>query len=100
RAALAALEEPPRAAAPPAPPAAAPSAAQPGAETRAALWEHAGLERDRAGLERLCADPYPLARLIAASALARQESRGAHRRSDFPKLDERLDLQHTVTRAG
>jgi len=33
--------------------------------TREALWQLAGLERDRAGLELLAEDPYPLARLIA-----------------------------------
>jgi L-aspartate oxidase len=100
RAALAALgEPPPRAGAPPAPREQA-ATTQPGEETRAALWEHAGLERDRAGLERLRADAYPLARLIAESALVREESRGAHRRRDFPAVDEALDLQHTVTRAG
>ncbi len=32
-------------------------------------------------------DPHPLARLIARCALARTESRGAHRRSDHPERD-------------
>ena len=59
----------------------------PSVETRAALWRHAGPRRDAAGLERLLDDPYPLARMIAASALAREESRGAHRRADFPRPD-------------
>ena len=43
--------------------------------TRTALWEHAGLRRTQAGLEQLLEDPYPLARLIAACALARGEPR-------------------------
>lgn len=35
-------------------------------------------------------------RLLAASALAREESRGAHQRRDFPMLDPALDGNHTV----
>jgi L-aspartate oxidase len=67
-------------------------------ETREALWRLAGLERDREGLEQLARDPYPLARLIAQSALARNESRGAHQRRDFPDRDAELDSRHvTVT---
>ncbi len=69
------------------------------AETREALWRLAGLERDREGLEQLARDPYPLARLIAESALARNESRGAHQRRDFPDRDVELDSRHvTVTK--
>ncbi len=64
--------------------------------TRAALWEHAGLERTAEGLERLRDDPHPLARVIGASALARRESRGAHRRADAPATDPALDEQHAV----
>jgi L-aspartate oxidase len=40
-----------------------------------------------------------LARLIAASALAREESRGVHRRADRPRVDPALDLGHTVVGA-
>ncbi len=70
-------------------------------ESREALWRYAGLERDRDGLRLLAGDPYPLVRLIAASALARAESRGAHRRRDYPELDPDLDGYHvTVRRAS
>ena len=58
-----------------------------------------GIERDRAGLTALQADPHPLVRLIAACALAREESRGAHRRLDFPELDHELDGRHVTVGA-
>ncbi len=64
--------------------------------SREALWRHAGLERDRAGLQTLSSDPQPLVRLIGASALTREESRGAHLRRDFPELDPRLDDRHVA----
>jgi len=66
------------------------------AATRTALWQHAGLRRTQTGLEQLLEDPYPLARLIAACALARSESRGAHVRVDHPQTDPRLDAMHTI----
>jgi L-aspartate oxidase len=68
----------------------------PTVDTRAALWSHAGPQRDAEQLERLLDDPYPLARMIAASALARRESRGVHTRTDFPQLDPGLDRAHFV----
>jgi L-aspartate oxidase len=69
---------------------------RPGESTRAALWKHAGIVRSRDGLSRLLGDPHPLARLVAHCALAREESRGCHIRSDFPDLDPRLDHRHVV----
>jgi L-aspartate oxidase len=68
--------------------------------TRAALWRDAGILRTGEGLSRLLEDPHPLARLIARSALARTESRGAHRRRDFPERDPRLDHRHVLVGAG
>jgi L-aspartate oxidase len=64
--------------------------------SRAALWRGAGLERDAAGLRALGDDPHPLVRLIGAAALARTESRGAHRRSDFPAREAQFDQRHVA----
>ena len=64
--------------------------------TRERLWALAGPQRSASDLERLGEDPYPLARMIGASALLRAESRGAHRRIDFPGRDGGLDATHTV----
>jgi L-aspartate oxidase len=73
----------------PAPPAA-------DASTRSALWRDAGIVRSREGLDRLLRDAHPLARLIARSALAREESRGAHMRLEFPERDPALDHRHVA----
>jgi L-aspartate oxidase len=97
RASFAALSEPTTE---PGEPPAAPAIEAPSRETRAALWQHAGLVRDAEGLTALAGDPHPLARLIARHALLRQESRGAHMRADFPATDPALDLHHSVTRGG
>jgi L-aspartate oxidase len=64
--------------------------------TREAMWRLAGPSRDEARLRELADDPYPLARLIAAAALERRESRGAHRRSDHPLPNPDLDGVHLV----
>ncbi|HMJ35334.1 MAG TPA: FAD-dependent oxidoreductase [Baekduia sp.] len=97
RAALAGLDEPRLPVAPAEPPVAGPIA-PPAQATREALWRHAGLTRDRAGLAALADDPHPLARLVAACAMLREESRGAHFRSDFPNTDPALDGHHAVVR--
>ena len=68
-------------------------------ETRRAVWELAGPVRDAERLERLRSQAYPLAALVAAAALAREESRGVHRRSDRPRLDPELDGMHLIVGA-
>ncbi|WP_348788200.1 L-aspartate oxidase [Leifsonia sp. NPDC080035] len=73
------------------------------------LWSASGVHRDRTGLERAAVElaafamPAPgedanllqLGRLVVAAALSREESRGAHFRSDFP-LTADGDARHTV----
>ena len=66
------------------------------AETREAVWKLAGPLRRQEELELLLDDPYPLARLIARFALEREESRGSHRRLEFPELNPELDGLHIV----
>jgi L-aspartate oxidase len=96
RAAMAALDEPfVRGGDPPAPTPLEP----PTQSTRESLWRDAGIARTREGLERVLADPHPLARLVAACALLRHESRGAHLRADFPDLDPALEGSHAVVLA-
>jgi L-aspartate oxidase len=68
-------------------------------ELRQALWADCGLVRDAAGLERLRGARHLLVRLIAESALVREESRGSHFRADFPATDEAFE-RHVVLRPG
>jgi len=68
----------------------------PSEATREAVWRLAGPKRSPERLSQLLADPYPLARAIAGSALERRESRGGHLRSDFPGVDPELDGVHLV----
>jgi L-aspartate oxidase len=81
------------------------------------MWQDAGLLRDVAGLlamqgelERLRLAPaaeraslelanlQAVAELIVLSALAREESRGAHYRNDFPKRDDVHFAKHSLVR--
>ncbi len=96
RAALAGLDGPP-ATAKGTPAGPAPQA--PERATRKATWRDAGLERDAAGLTELTGDPHPLARLVAACALAREETRGGHARAEFSAVDPALDGRHSVVAA-
>ena len=68
------------------------------AEIRHQLWEDAGVIRNAEGLERLLDADALLPRLVAESALARRESRGAHFRSDFPTEDEAFAAHVVLTR--
>ncbi len=81
------------------------------AAIRALAWRCCGIIRDAAGLSEACgilesAAPTPDARnvhavalLIARCALAREESRGAHYRRDFPEKRDAF-ARHTVIRNG
>jgi L-aspartate oxidase len=102
RAALAALDEPPPAAEPSSPPPAPDPLVleRPDRATRQAMWANAGLERTADGLRQLLDHPHPLARLTAACALHRHESRGAHLRLDATATDPALDLEHGVVEDG
>jgi L-aspartate oxidase len=98
RAALSALEEPALARMPePSETSATVEPVTP--ELRRQLWEDCGVVRDGAGLERLRHAPHLLARLVAVSALVREESRGAHFRADFPHELESF-ARHVVLRPG
>jgi L-aspartate oxidase len=66
------------------------------APLKTALAAIATLERSGAGDRRL-ANMLTAAKLIAAAALARKESRGAHFRSDFPLPDGRLASRSFLT---
>jgi L-aspartate oxidase len=123
RAAEAMREDEAPGAAPAVPAAAARETARaPREAVRAAAWERLGLERDGAGLQdllralggwaegpafapadRASAETRNLvdvARAMAACALFREESRGAHYRSDFPERDDRRFLGHTLWEGG
>jgi L-aspartate oxidase len=91
-------------------------------DLRRRAWEGLGLERDAAGLRRILAfldtarpeAPFrpadrgaaedanlaDVARAMAASALFREESRGAHFRTDFPKTDDARFRGHTLLEGG
>ena len=84
-------------------------------DVRRLMWENVGLERDRAGLqaaleglaalgERLGETPdvtgnlVTLGRMVTAAALLREESRGAHFRTDFPATAPTARRQHVLYR--
>lgn len=73
---------------------------EPSGNPGAALWRDAGLIRSATGLTRLLDAPHPLARLVAASGLAREESRGVHFREDFPVESDELAGHFVVRPCG
>src|SRR5579883_1032149 len=83
------------------------------------MWRDAGLLRDARGLSAMqrelgnmvpevapergsleLANLHAIAELIVNSARAREESRGAHYRNDFPRRDDLHFAQHSVARNG
>jgi len=81
------------------------------------MWRDAGLLRDAGGLTAMrreleslrvapsadraaleFANLHAVAELIVLSALAREESRGAHYRNDFPKRDDARFARHSLVR--
>jgi L-aspartate oxidase len=86
------------------------------AAVRRVMWEKVGVARDEAGLKAAVAElarlaaAHPqaagearnllgVARLVAAAALARTESRGGHYRADFPHPDPTWKRRLTLTAA-
>jgi L-aspartate oxidase len=88
---------------------------------RSCMWKSAGIVRSGSSLRAAVAElegmaaalPQPASRracearnllqtaqLIARCALAREESRGAHYRTDFPAPDDQRFRKHSVVRAG
>jgi len=88
-------------------------------KVQAIMWNHVAVVRDGKALKRAIADltamqaaaPKPVDRrafeaanilqtglLIARSALAREESRGAHYRLDFPLKNDRKFARHSIIR--
>jgi L-aspartate oxidase len=80
-------------------------------EIRTVMWEHVGIDRTGRGLEDGIARLEAIRKrlppgateeqnlvdtslLIARSALARQESRGGHFRSDFPRARKKFRVKH------
>ncbi len=93
RAAHAGLEDPASESVPPVPDR---EFVPPTIANREEVWMYAGPLRDAAGLRHLSENTYPLARAIGATAAAREESRGGHRRTDFRETDPALDGIHLI----
>lgn len=85
------------------------------------MWKNVGIVRTRAGMQEAikvleglsprvahprtrraheAANLHLAGLLVARSALAREESRGAHYRIDYPSHDDKKFLKHTVVKSG
>jgi len=85
-----------------------------------AMWNNAGIVRTRVGMQEAvklldgmsprlahprtrrsheAANLHLTALLVARSALAREESRGAHYRIDYPAHDDKKFLKHSVVKS-
>ncbi len=87
-----------------------------GEDLRQVMWQRVGVLRDEAGLRRAVAqfrrwmaevtdgsrlyDQLLVARLVAESAMARRESRGAHFRTDFRQTNQILTRRRVITPAA
>jgi L-aspartate oxidase len=81
-------------------------------EVQTLAWRHCGIVRDAAGLAEACRqlqstaptpdarNPHVVALLIARCALAREESRGAHYRTDFPAKRDEFAVHSVVSKDG
>src|SRR6202011_66312 len=95
------------------------TASMPVGDLRRKMWEQAGLLRDAVGLKEMQSwlwknrdllpagatrqeietkNLHAVASLIVHSALMREESRGAHFRTDFPMHDDDHFKKHSVVR--
>jgi L-aspartate oxidase len=85
------------------------------------MWNNVGIVRTRAGMQKSvqrlqeltpklanpktrhayeAANLHQAGLLVARSALAREESRGAHYRTDYPDHDDKKFLKHSVLKGG
>jgi L-aspartate oxidase len=81
-------------------------------EVQDSTWTHCGIVRDAAGLKKAIArlegtppdaearNAHQVALLVAKCALAREESRGAHYRTDFPEKREEFARHTIIDRSG
>lgn len=64
--------------------------------SKAALWDHSVQFSQQLAEFLGLGNMLPLAEAVTSAALAREESRGAHWRKDFPQRDDRNWLRHSL----